>query len=164
MSASASGLDLALLLAEKGLAAALATLGFAVLFNVPRYALPYCALVGALAYALRTALMQGGAGLVLATLLAALLIGLLSTALAQRFAVSVTLFAVGPAIPLVPGSYAYKAVLGVVKVANAPGLEGHGDLLLAALDDGIRATVTVLFLSLGIALPGLVWTALWRGR
>lgn len=62
MSASASGFDLALLLAEKGLAAALATLGFAVLFNVPRYALPYCALVGALAYALRTALMQGAQG------------------------------------------------------------------------------------------------------
>ena len=159
-----SGAELAVSLIQKGCWAAVATLGFSILFNVPKYALPYCALIGAFGYALRAALTSGGLGMVSATLCAALLIGVMATILAQRYGVSGTLFAVGPAIPLVPGSYAYKAVLGVVKVANAPGLEGHGDLLLAALDDGIRATVTVLFLSLGIALPGLVWTALWRGR
>ena len=93
-----SGAELAVLLIEKGGWAAVATLGFAVLFNVPKYALPYCALIGALGYALRTALMSGGGmGIVLATLCAALLVGVLATILAQRFGVSGTLFAVGPA-------------------------------------------------------------------
>jgi len=95
-----SGAELAWPLAQQGCWAAVATLGFSVLFNVPKYALPYCALIGALGYALRTALMSGGGmGIVLATLCAALLIGALATILAQRFGVSGTLFAVGPAKP-----------------------------------------------------------------
>ena len=158
-----SGVELTVLLIQKGGWAAVATVGFSVLFSVPKYALPYCALIGALGYALRTMLMTGGMGMVLATLGAALLIGVLATILAQRFAVSGTLFAVGPAIPLVPGSYAYKAVMGMVMAANASELEPHGELLLTALDNGLKATLTILFLSLGIALPGLVWTAFRRG-
>ena len=158
-----SGAELAVLLVQKGGWAAVATLGFSVLFNVPKYALPYCALIGAFGYALRTALMSGGMGLVLATLFAALLIGVLATILAQRYAVSGTLFAVGPAIPLIPGSYAYKAVLGLVMAANSHELEPGGELLLAAFDNGLKATLTILFLSFGIALPGLVWSSLRHG-
>ena len=52
---------------QKGCWAAVATVGFAMLFNVPKYALSYCALIGALGYALRTALLRGDMGLVLAT-------------------------------------------------------------------------------------------------
>ncbi len=52
---------------QKGCWVAVATLGFAVLFDAPKYALPYCALIGALGYALRTALLSDGMGLVLAT-------------------------------------------------------------------------------------------------
>ena len=153
--------DLVLLLAEKGVWAAVATLGFAVLFNVPRYALPYCGLIGALGYALRFALMRDGMGIVFATLLAALLIGILATALAQRFSVSGILFAVSPAIPMIPGSYAYRAVMGVVTVANSSSLE-HGGELMLALDNAAKAMLTILFLSFGGALPGLVWSTLRR--
>jgi uncharacterized membrane protein YjjB (DUF3815 family) len=106
--------------------------------------------------------MSGGAGILLATLLAALLIGVLATALARHFAVGEVLFAASPAIPLVPGSFAYKAVMGVVVVAGSPDLEGGASALLPALDNGIKATLTILFLSFGIALPGLVWSALRR--
>lgn len=158
-----SGVELAVLLVQKGCWAAVATLGFSVLFNVPKYALPYCALIGAFGYALRTALISGGMGMVSATLGAALLIGVLAAILARRYGVSGTLFAVGPAIPLVPGSYAYKAVMGVVMVAESSQPERGAELLLGAFDNGIKAVLTILFLSFGIALPGLVWSALRRG-
>lgn len=154
-----SGVEWVALLMQKGCWAAVATLGFAVLFNAPKYTLPYCALIGAFGYALRTALMSGGMSMVFATLGAALLIGVLATILARRFAVSGVLFTVSPAIPLVPGSYAYKAVMGMVMTASASELEPRSELLLAALDNGLKATLTILFLSFGIALPGLVWSA-----
>lgn len=157
-----SGVELAVSLVQKGCWAAVATLGFSVLFNVPKYALPYCALIGAFGYALRTALIGGGMGMVSATLGAALLIGVLAAILARRYGVSGTLFAVGPAIPLVPGSYAYKAVMGIVMVAESPQLEHSTELLLTAFDNGIKAVLTILFLSFGIALPGLAWSALQR--
>mgnify|MGYP000947748128 FL=1 len=157
-----SGAELAVSLIQKGCWAAVATLGFSILFNVPKYALPYCALIGAFGYALRTALTSGGLGMVSATLCAALLIGVMATILAQRYGVSGTLFAVGPAIPLVPGSYAYKAVMGIVMVAESPQLERSTELLLTAFDNGIKAVLTILFLSFGIALPGLAWSALQR--
>lgn len=158
-----SGVELAVSLVQKGCWAAVATLGFSVLFNVPKYALPYCALIGAFGYALRTALIGGGMGMVSATLGAALLIGVLAAILARRYGVSGTLFAVGPAIPLVPGSYAYKAVMGIVMVAESSQPERGAELLLAAFDNGIKAVLTILFLSFGIALPGLMWSALRRG-
>ncbi|MCC9003284.1 MAG: threonine/serine exporter family protein, partial [Candidatus Competibacter sp.] len=91
-----SGAELAVSLIQKGCWAAVATLGFSILFNVPKYALPYCALIGAFGYALRAALTSGGLGMVSATLCAALLIGVMATILAQRYGVSGTLFAVGP--------------------------------------------------------------------
>ncbi len=157
-----SGAELAVSLIQKGCWAAVATLGFSILFNVPKYALPYCALIGAFGYALRAALTSGGLGMVSATLCAALLIGVMATILAQRYGVSGTLFAVGPAIPLVPGSYAYKTVMGIVMVAESPQLERSTELLLTAFDNGIKAVLTILFLSFGIALPGLAWSALQR--
>jgi uncharacterized membrane protein YjjB (DUF3815 family) len=157
-----SGVELALLLVQKGCWAAVATLGFSVLFDVPKYALPYCALIGGFGYALRTALMSGGMGMASATLGAALLVGVLATILARRYGVSGTLFAVGPAIPLVPGSYAYKAVMGIVLVAESSQPERAAELLLAAFDSGIKAVLTILFLSFGIALPGLLWSAFRR--
>ena len=159
-----SGAELAVSLIQKGCWAAVATLGFSILFNVPKYALPYCALIGAFGYALRAALTSGGLGMVSATLCAALLIGVMATILAQRYGVSGTLFAVGPAIPLVPGSYAYKAVMGIVMVAESPQLERSTELLLTAFDNGIKAVLTILFLSFGIALPGLAWSALQQGN
>ncbi len=155
--------ELAWLLAQRGFWAAAATLGFAVLFNVPKYALLPCGLIGAFAYALRTALMSGGAGIVVATLLAAMLIGVLATALAQRFAVSGVVFSVSPAIPLVPGTYAYKAVMGILMVADSSHRARSAELLVAAFDDGIKATLMILFLSFGIALPGLVWSSFASG-
>jgi uncharacterized membrane protein YjjB (DUF3815 family) len=158
-----NGIELAVFLIQKGSWAAVATLGFAVLFNAPKYTLLYCALIGGVGYALRTALMSGGMSMVLATLCAALLIGVLATILAERFAVSSALFAVSPAIPLVPGSYAYKAVMGLVMAANAPELEPQGALLLTAFDNSVKAMLTILFLSFGIALPGLAWSALRPG-
>ena len=60
------------------------------------------------------------------------------------------------------GSYAYKAVMGIVMVAESPQLERSTELLLTAFDNGIKAVLTILFLSFGIALPGLAWSALQR--
>lgn len=144
------------LLGRNAFWAAVATLGFAVSFSVPKYALLPCALIGAVAYALRTVLMSAGTGIVLATLLAGLLIGVLATACARWFTGSTVLFAASPAIPLVPGTYAYKAVVGLLLVAGAPNRERTTDVLMAAFDDGIKALLTIVALSCGIALPGLV--------
>ena len=139
--------------------ATIATLGFSVLFNVPKYALPYCVLIGALGYATRAELMNAGMGLILA----ALLMGTLATGFARRFAVSEALFAISPAIPMVPGSYVYKAVLHLVIVANAPHLEHENEeLLLTAFNGGAKAALIILLLSFVIALPGLIWSAIRR--
>lgn len=159
-----NSIDLVVLLVQKGCWAAIAAVGFAVLFNVPKYVLPHCALIGALGYALRVALMSNGMGIVLATLCAALFIGVLATIMSQKYGVSETLFSVGPAIPMIPGSYAYKAVIGLVTVANSPDLEYDSTLLLAAFENGIKAILTVLFLSFGIALPSLIWSTFRRRK
>jgi uncharacterized membrane protein YjjB (DUF3815 family) len=145
--------------------AAIAAFGFAMLFNAPKYALPYCALIGAVGYAARAELMSAGVGIIQATLLAALLIGVLATIFARRFVVSEIVFALSPAIPMVPGSYVYKAVMHMVVVANAPHLEHENEeLLMAAFNESAKAALIILLLSFGIALPGLVWSTFRRSE
>ena len=53
--------------------------------------------------------------------------------------------------------------MGIVMVAESSQPERGAELLLGAFDNGIKAVLTVLFLSFGIALPGLLWSALRRG-
>lgn len=156
--------DGAWLLAQQGGWAALATLGFAVSFNVPRYALLPCAVIGALAYAARAALLAGGAGIVLATFLGALAIGVSAAVLARYHGVSEVLFAAGPGIPLVPGSLACGAVMSLVIAAGSNDPVRGAEALQVATDSGLKATLAILFLSLGIALPSLVWSAVGRRR
>jgi uncharacterized membrane protein YjjP (DUF1212 family) len=62
-------------LLEDAFWSAIAAVGFAILFNVPRRALPGCAVAAALGHALRTWVMQLGLPIEPATLLAATMIG-----------------------------------------------------------------------------------------
>jgi hypothetical protein len=62
---------------------------------------------------------------------------------------------------MVSGNCIYKAVLHLVMMANAPHLDQENEaLLLGAFNEGAKATLILLLLSFGIALPGLVWSAI----
>ena len=135
---------------------ALAALGFAMLFNVPRRVLIGCVLTGALGHATRAALMHFGLTVVPATLAGAIVIGFMAEYCGQRLHAPPILFAVSGAIPMVPGTYAFKAMLGLIRVSTATSDTGMQILV----DAGVNFVTTGLILaalSLGTAMPSLLF-------
>jgi len=135
---------------------ALAALGFAVLFNVPRRVLVGCGRVGAAGHASRALLMEGfGVSIVAGTLAGATLVGLIGLILARRLRVPAMIFNICGGIPMVPGMFAYSTMLSLIRVVDAPPDAGEAFLISAGIN-GIRTGLILAAIAIGIALPGML--------
>lgn len=139
---------------------AIAAVGFAILFNVPRQVLWGCAFAGALGHAIRTGLIQvTGMPIESATLLAATAIGFLGELLARRYRMPRLVFTVPGVIPMVPGVFAYQTMIGIFEVTNIADLkpeEGVEALLTTAIF-AIRTGLILATLAVGIIAPNLLF-------
>lgn len=144
------------LLLENAFWSAVAALGFALLFNVPVRTLPACALGGAAGYTLRAALVRAGLSVEAGTLAAATLVGFLGAYFARRWYAPTTVFTVSSAIPLVPGVFAFQAMLGVLRVASADPATGQPVLLEASIN-AIRTALILAAIAIGITTPSLLF-------
>jgi uncharacterized membrane protein YjjB (DUF3815 family) len=149
----AVGVDLSALLQDAFWSAVAAT-GFAMLFNVPVRTLPACALAGAVGHALRSALIGLGVTLEAATLVAATLIGVLGVFFARRWHAPSSIFTVSGAIPLVPGTFAFQTMIGVIRLAVFDPADSAA-ALVAIGANGIRTGLILAAIAVGIAAPGL---------
>lgn len=144
-------------LLQDGLTAAVPAVGFAMIFNVPRGALGYCALAGAIGHAFRLALHDSrfvGMPIEWATLLAAMVVSLIGIHWAQTWRAHPKVFTVAAMIPMIPGMYAFTALLALVEIER----RGFtGELWATAVDNGLRALFIVTALAVGLALPGLLF-------
>lgn len=142
-----------LLLQDFGLAAVPAV-GFAMIFNVPKPALKYCAVAGAIGHGLRFLLYKiGPLPVEWATLIAAAVVSMIGVYWAQKWRAHPKVFTVAAMIPMIPGVYAFTALLALVEIER----KGFTpELLRIAVDNGLRAFFIVSALAVGLALPGLL--------
>lgn len=145
-------------LLEPVLLAALVSAGFALLFSVPSRTLIASALLGALGISIRLALTHHGWGLLGGTFMAALAIGVCSMLLSWRFHSPCVVFSLPAVIPMVPGVFAFKTMLGILEFTRI----GVLDLLLMTqiISNGLNTAFLFLCLAVGVSLPNL----LLRGR
>jgi uncharacterized membrane protein YjjB (DUF3815 family) len=147
------GAEVLWLLARDAFWSGMASLGFAILFNVPVRTLLACALCGASGYATRTLLMQFGIGIELATLAGATLIGVLGELFARRWHAPAPVFTVPGVIPMIPGTFAYNAMIGLVELASGAGEA----VLLETAVDAIKTLLILASLASGIAAASLIF-------
>lgn len=106
------------------LAAVLGTVGFSVLYGVPRQYYPYCGLTGGAGWLIYT-LMISGSSSPEAALCATVVVILLSRFFAVRERCPVTIFLISGIFPLVPGAgvywTAYYIVTGETALAASTG-------------------------------------------
>lgn len=143
-----------LTLLADGLTAAVPAVGFAMLFHVPRAALPYCALLGAFGHALRLALVKfGGMPLEWGTLIAAAALSYIGILIAGKWRAHPKVYTVAAVIPMIPGTHAFTALLALVEIDRT----GYTPELLATfIHNGLKAFFIVSALAVGLALPGLL--------
>ncbi len=140
-----------------GLAAAFAAFGFAVLFNVPVHTLAVCAAGGAVAVVVRNVLMYGFEwSLPLSSFCGALIVGMASIWLVHKVHVPAHVISIPPVIPMVPGVLMYKAVIGAVSMNPDAPVSEQIPVLLHTFDSCVKVAMTLLALSLGIAIPNIL--------
>ncbi len=135
---------------------ALAAAGFGVLFNLGFSSLPWCAASGALALAVRTVcLTQWGWNLEAASFAAALTVGAAVQVLRNRTEISQNALDVVGCIPMVPGSFAAKAVLGMFALTSIDAAHA-AETLVTAVQYTLRVMFTVGAIGTGLAIPTLL--------
>jgi uncharacterized membrane protein YjjB (DUF3815 family) len=149
-------LALIALIAQDAFWAGLATLGFAMLFNVPKRALPYCMLNGALGHGTRALLLHLGMSIIPATLLGAILVGFIAKLLARRLEMPSMIFAITGAISMVPGVFAFQTMLNLLRIAVLP-VEAVSEILVIVAVNAVKTGLILGALAAGIVMPALLF-------
>lgn len=141
---------------EKGIWFGFAALGFAVLFNVPYRTLITIWLIGAAGGMAKLVLMQFNFDIVIATFAGATLIGILSVSAAHNKHAPPLVFSIPAVIPMVPGVFAYRMMLGLIKLSAAKVGDDSTQILSETASNGLKTLFILMALAVGVAIPMLI--------
>ena len=147
--------------AEDALFSALAAGGYALLFNVPLRMAWACGACGIASHALRTLLFHAGLDLIAGTLIGALAMGFLAQVFARHFRAPAVALAFPGVVAMVPGAYAFRAVLGILQIAQGAATSGTVIETMSLL---ATAGLMVGAIAVGIAAPALLIPPRTSGR
>ena len=134
--------------------AAVAVLGFAMVFAVPRSTLPGIMALAVAAHLLRSFCLHQGASLPLASFVAAIAVGFTAAVIAPRTGPATPIYAFAPVIPLIPGTYMFEALTGLLELTSG----GRASSLIvdSVVVDVSVATLTIVALAVGTIGPTLL--------
>ncbi len=138
--------------AHQGAFGAVAACGFGVLFNFDWRSLIWCSALGALALAIRTLALAGGWSLEAASFAAALAAGAVVALTSPQRGEAVDVLALAGCIPMVPGAFFGKAILGLFAV-TAPAPAHPQDTAIFAIVAMTRVILTLGAIGAGLAIP-----------
>ncbi len=134
----------------------LASVGFAILFNVPQRTLIVIFGMGAVCGLTKFISMELGLQVISATFLAAIAVGFLSIAAAQNKLSPMYVFAIPSIISTIPGAFAYRTILGLIKLTQDLDSSTYIQVLSDVTSNGLKAVFVLLSISVGVALPMLL--------
>jgi len=138
--------------AHQGAFGALAAWGFGVLFNFDGRSLVWCSALGALALGVRTVALAGGWSLEAASFVAALAAGGAVALTSRRRGEGADVIALAGCIPMVPGAFFGKAILGLFAV-TAPAPAHAEETAIFAIVAMARVILTLGAIGAGLAIP-----------
>lgn len=146
--------ELAIELLQDAIFAALAAIGFSAISNPPRRAYAYCAVIAAAGHSLRFCLMQwAGLHIVLASLFAALLTGILSVLISPRAKIPAETCLYPALLPMIPGIYAYKTFAALVMCVYYGGEKDFMHYFYLFANNGLTTFFILLAMVTGATIP-----------
>ncbi|OOG76813.1 threonine/serine exporter family protein [Algoriphagus sp. A40] len=149
----------------KGLWCSCAAFGFGVLFNAPKRCLWMILVVGFLGGVVKFGLMlpEIDGGIVFSTFAASLVIGFTGVYLGNWKRFIPMMITIPSVIPLVPGAFAYKAMLGLMELSRIPD-ENYGQIVNQAIYNGAMTLFILLAITLGVTIPLLIFKLEYAGK
>jgi uncharacterized membrane protein YjjB (DUF3815 family) len=132
-----------------------AALGFAVLFNAPPRTLFIIWLLAVAGGFVKLLMLGLGLGPVMASLLGASTIGILSIPAAHNKHAPPMVFSIAAVIPMVPGVFAYRTMIGLVQLTGEVD-NAYQQALSETINNGVKAAFILMALAVGVALPNIV--------
>ena len=133
-----------------------ASVGFAILFNVPVRTIWVIFMLGALGGTLKLLTVELGGGIIIGSFFGAMLVGFLSIYAAHFRHAPPFVFAIPAVIPMVPGAFAYRMMLGVIKLTGEVNYETFTQLLDDTVTNGLKTFFVLMALALGVSAPMLL--------
>ena len=131
------------------LAAGVAAASYAIYFSMPWRMIGWPVAAGMLAHAAHWYALEARANLAIAAFVSCLLVGVLLVPISHRMRIPFAGIGFASVVALVPGVFVFRTLAGFVEFAGHP----SASLLAAASGDLIGATVIVVGMALGLALP-----------
>ncbi|MCW3789037.1 threonine/serine exporter family protein [Plebeiibacterium sediminum] len=131
----------------------LAAVGFAILFNVPQRTLLLIFGMGAACGVTKFMSMELGLEVVLATFLAAIVVGFLSIPAADNKHSPMYVFAIPSIISMIPGAFSYRAMLGLIKLTGHLSTEEYIQVMQETTSNGLKAVFVLLSIAVGVSMP-----------
>lgn len=133
-----------------------AALGFAILFNVPKRTLTAIFLMGGFGGLVKLLFLEWNNGVILGTLIASIFVGFVSIAAAHSKHSPPFVFAIPAVIPMVPGSFAYHTMKGIIRLAYNQTPEDFLPLLNETVTNGFKTMFILLAIAVGVFAPMLL--------
>lgn len=132
------------------IAAAIAAMGFSMIFNIQRRLLWVVALGGIIAVCTRNFVnFELGYGPVIGSCMGALVVSLIAVKAVHWFHVPNHVLTIPSVIPMIPGVLMYRALFGLI---NMHGVVGE---VTNAVSNGINASLIIFCITLGVAVPNI---------
>jgi uncharacterized membrane protein YjjB (DUF3815 family) len=136
--------------------AGIAAIGFAILFNVPRRTLFPIWCIGVLGGLIKFTGMNFEIGVVFASFLGAVGVGVLAIQMAHLRDSPPLVFSIPSVIPMVPGVFAYKFMLGMIALTSIEKTDIYLQTLIETVNNGSKMMFVLISLGTGVAIPMLL--------
>lgn len=142
---------------EFSIAAAISAMGFSMIFNIPRRLLWAVAVGGIIAVCTRNIVNLGPSngnigldcGLIIGSFVGSALISIICTKAMHWLHTPHHCLSIPSVIPMIPGVLMYRALFAII---DMHGIVGE---VTVAMNNGIRASLTILCIALGVAIPNV---------
>ena len=142
---------------EFSIAAAISAMGFSMIFNIPRRLLWAVAIGGIIAVCTRNFVNLGPSngnigldcGLIIGSFVGSALISIICTKAMHWFHTPHHCLSIPSVIPMIPGVLMYRALFAII---DMHGVVGE---VTVAMNNGIRASLIILFIAIGVAIPNI---------
>ena len=133
------------------ISAFIAAAGFSTMFNVPPRLLWVVGLGGVISVCVRTLSMDFlGVGLPIGTLLGAMVVSIIALRAVHWFHVPSHVLTIPSVIPLMPGILMYRLLFNIIDIDTL-----DVSNFLQAFQSGVNATLIILAIAVGVALPNI---------
>lgn len=128
-----------------------------ILFGTPRKILWMAGLLGGLGHSLRFILLHFDLGLINSTLAGSVFIGLLGILVAHKVHSPPVVFTMPACITMIPGMYAYRTMLGSIKLTDMDLIVKNPSLLLDTAHNLVLTASLLFTLAIGISIAALLF-------